>query len=452
MDMDIHSSNISQFIKYLFWKRKGAMPSQELIDSWTSLSNEEIQVHLKNLFSTWGLSDEEMKQEVQKFILSQSSAGSTTEIDPNQDSSGSNERMNLHTGKVVYEPPVGSQPFTQSTNEPSEPEITKEEIKYQAPENDVFLEDHEDLGKSGRGIISKIVLFLLALGLGAGGFYGYKYYQFQNLKRIYVLTDNVAVRNANGELVGRMDMVPNAKVSSFSSLRVLDDKDYPIMVDGSEYDYRKVILDSIGFSDFLWNKEEVAAYVNSNYVTDDESDFQIYKNVFKDIFNNAKENKVLNSAYRKVIVRSILMRDDLHNAYLLNPCATNDKSLTGVLKYQVAGSKALVVLAKLSDGKYYIFSGNNETGMYEVPKEVQLKNPYSDDMEALPKQDYLFKKNGDQFLLYSCKGERTPYFTVNDVSGKLWYIAWEPPQFVDPYNLYNDSNSSDILDSDNFTH
>lgn len=449
--MDIHTSNIAQFIKYLFWKRKGAMPSQELIDSWTSLNNEEIQLHLKNLFSTWGLSEEEMNQEIQKFIHSQRPTNPTTEMDPNLDAFEPNERMNLHTGKVVYEPPVYPNSPSQPRTEPLEPESTKEERWQREPENDVFLEDHEDIGKGGSRIVSKILLFLLALGLGAGGFYGYKYYQFQNLKRIYVLTDNVSVRNANGELVGRMDMVPNAKLSSFSSLRVLDDKDYPIVVDGAEYDYRKVILDSIGFNDFLWNKEEVAAYVNSNYVTDDESDFQIYKNVFKDIFNNAKENKALNSAYRKVIVRSILMRNDLRNDYLLNPCATNDKSLSGILKYQVAGSKTLVVLAKLSDGKYYIFSGNNETGMYEVPKEVQLKNPYSEELESLPRQDYLFKKNGDQFLLYSCKGERTPYFTVNDVSGKLGYIAWEPPQFVDPYNLYNDSNNPIIIDSDNLT-
>lgn len=50
----IDRNNIEGFISYLYKKKYNKNPSYDIVQSWKILSNEEIQHHLKELYTSWG--------------------------------------------------------------------------------------------------------------------------------------------------------------------------------------------------------------------------------------------------------------------------------------------------------------------------------------------------------------------------------------------------------------
>ena len=66
--MSINNNNIADFISFLFRKRKGTEPPQELLDRWKALSNDEIGIQLSGLFQSWGLTDEDKRMEINTYF------------------------------------------------------------------------------------------------------------------------------------------------------------------------------------------------------------------------------------------------------------------------------------------------------------------------------------------------------------------------------------------------
>lgn len=69
--MRINRENITQFISYLFWKRKGEAPSRDLLESWEILDDEAIQEHLQVLFHNWGYDEVAQQKEIGAFFIAE---------------------------------------------------------------------------------------------------------------------------------------------------------------------------------------------------------------------------------------------------------------------------------------------------------------------------------------------------------------------------------------------
>jgi len=389
--MKINSGNITDFISYLFWKRKHEAPSNELLNSWRGLSDTDIKEHLEILFQNWGYDDEAREKGIEDFLKSQKRPDNDFILE---------KEIRKTTTVPIFDIPQHSQ--------------------YQS---DDYQEEHEYLESKKKYtviIISSILVVLLAVS----GYFLYQFVHFKNLNYVYVLTDNVAVRDKNGKLIARMDVYGNPANNSFSFLRALDNKDYEIEVDGQKYDYRKVLLDSVNFVDFLFHKSDKTSFVNTNYVTNNKNDFQKYREVFKNINNNQKESNKLTSPYRKVIIGSLSQNTRFKDLYLENTCNSNDKTLSSIIQYQIPNSSVMVVVAKLSDGQYYLLSGNNESQVYEEPRPIYFKTPFVSEMKLLKDQDFIFKQTNNSYFLYKCNGSDTEYYAVLDGTGKVKYFKW----------------------------
>lgn len=395
--MKINNGNIVDFINYLFWKRKNEAAPNELLDSWRGLSDADIEQHLQVLFQNWGYDNAAQEQEIDHFLQSKNTAN------PDDD--------------FIIEEEISPSPKTPIYDIPQRP--TYKEPQYQEEYSNNY--EQQEPKKSYAGIIISSILILL---LVAAGYFLFQFVQYKNLNLVYVLTDNVAVRDVNGKLIARMDVYGNQANNSYSYLRALDNKDYEIGVDGKTYDYRKVLLDSINFMDYLFHRKESTSFVNTNFVTNNKNDFKKYREVFKNINNNQKENSKLTSAYRKIIIGSLSEDSKFNGLYLENTCNSNDKSLSSIIQYQIPGSSVQVVVAKLSDGQYYMLSGNNDSQVYEAPQIVYFKTPFVSDMKPLKDQDFIFKQNNNSYFLYKCNGSDTEYYAVMDGAGKIKYFKW----------------------------
>lgn len=63
----INSNNITQYIEFLFQQKNGVSAPQEVLASWSNLSNEEVSIHLQTLYQHWNLPIAEIQILEQKF-------------------------------------------------------------------------------------------------------------------------------------------------------------------------------------------------------------------------------------------------------------------------------------------------------------------------------------------------------------------------------------------------
>lgn len=63
----INSTNITQYIEFLFQQKNGVSAPEEVLASWSNLNNEEVSMHLQTLYQHWSLPSTEIQLLEQKF-------------------------------------------------------------------------------------------------------------------------------------------------------------------------------------------------------------------------------------------------------------------------------------------------------------------------------------------------------------------------------------------------
>lgn len=399
--MEINNSNITEFITFLYKKNFNQSPPEEILASWQDLEVEDIPFYIDELFTSWNFSKEAGEEMIQEFV-----AKNKKVVPPF-----------IPTPAPKPEPIVTQPPPTQGSNQ-----------AYQQSNQTYQKVNHTNVTPIKNTRVYKQI-FSLSLVLFATFLLNFvlsKYKKFNEMNYIYVITDNVSIRDYDGNVVGRMDMFPDK--TSFALLRLMDNGTYDIKVGDQRYPCKKVLLDSIQFSDYLFNNKAAFAYVNENYVTDNKEEFQLFRTVFKEINNNAKEKNALNINHRKVIIGSLNHNPDLLGTYVLNTCNSNNKDFSSILKMQQKDGDLYVIVAKMSDGQYYQFVGNTATSTYEDPKKVQIKVPYKNEFSNLKTEDLIFKNNDANHYLYKCNGTNTNYMAVLNEVGTINYFKWASDQ------------------------
>ncbi|RQO31555.1 hypothetical protein DBR32_06245 [Taibaiella sp. KBW10] len=376
--MDINSSNIIDFIKYLYQKRLSQEASEDVLSSWSGLNDVEVQQYLDELFKTWNYTEADAQQEIKQYF--ESKAGSIPVAVPSPPTTTPNPAPAGNTNRA-YVP----------TNAPAK--------------------------KSSKTWL--LLLFIPVLAIGAYLLYQYK--QFKGLGYLYVTTDNVTIRDIEGNALGRMDIYPTA--NSVSYLRTTDKQSYNIKVNDKMYACRKVVFDSTRFNDYLFNNPKAFGYVNENYVIDDKDNFLVYRNVFREINNAKNESAGLTSPFRKVVVGSIKQAPALQKLYIVNTCSNSNKTYSALIK-QTLKDNVYGIVAQLSDGGYYMFYGNPETNTYEAPRPLRYKTAYTDAYTDLKNDNTLFKFANDTYFLFNCDGSAKEYYTKFDNSGKIEYVKY----------------------------
>lgn len=385
--MEVNGRNITGIIKYLYEKRLNQAASEEVLQSWTNLTDPEARMHLNQLFQTWGYTQEQIDDELKQYF------------------SGTNG-SNVSTPPA---PPAGNTPPPQQ----QAPAYTTQQAPPRQPVQQ----------KKSRSN-SWIWILLLPL-LAAGGYVLYKFQQFKNLHYLYVTTDNVSIRDHEGNNIGRMDIF--AANHSVSFLRTTDINTYPIKVGDNVYQCRKVLFDSTAFTDYLFNKPAAFGYVNENYVIDDKDNFIVYRNVFQVINGIKNENASLTSPFRKTIVGSIRQNPAMKELYIMNACNNGDKTYDALITNKNKNEVHQVV-ALMSDGNYYIFSGNPTKQEYEAPKPFQYKVPGADQLSPYQNDNFLFRYVNKTYFIFDCNGTPRDYYTVMDDKGLIEYAkySYEP--------------------------
>ncbi|HRP89895.1 MAG TPA: hypothetical protein PKX92_07635 [Edaphocola sp.] len=394
----INENNIIDFIKYLYQENIGNAPSQEVLDSWTGLSDIEIDEYLQQLFENWKFSEEQIFQEINNFLNIQNN----------------NQKIEEH----------------QNGNQAENEDIPFDEYN-DTDSDDAEQENHEAYTINNESNATEFPYqnkksytwfwFFLLIILGIGAFVVYKFQKFKNLKYLYVTTDNVSIRDINGNNIGRMDIFPTKNSVSF--LRTTGPETFPITIKNKEYQNRQVLTDSTSFLDYLFNKKEAFAYVNENYVIDNKDNFIIYRNVFKAINNSKNENNNLTAKYRMVIVGSLKMKPELMDLFIVNSCNNNDNNYTSIVKSKTKNN-TFQVIAQLSNGKYYIFSGQPDDNNFSAPQAFNYKVNGSDQYVNYENEELLFKKQNGVYFIYDCNKVAREYYVNIDNNGSLQFAKY----------------------------
>ncbi|MBL7703959.1 MAG: hypothetical protein JNM21_00300 [Taibaiella sp.] len=382
--MEVNGKNITGIIKYLYEKRLNQAASEEVLQSWSNLTDPEARMHLNQLFQTWGYTQEQVDAELQQYFSDSATPDLNSTIAP-------------LTGNT---PPPQQQAAPYTTQQQSPPRQPLPQKKARSS-----------------GWLWIILLPLLA----AGAYVIYKFQQFKNLHYLYVTTDNVSIRDHEGNNIGRMDIF--ASGNSVSFLRTTDINTYPIKVGNNIYQCRRVIFDSTAFTDFLFNKPEAFGYINENYVIDDKDNFIVYRNVFQVINGVKNENASLTSPFRKTIVGSIRQNPAMKDLYIMNACNNGDKTYSALITIKNKEDIHQVV-ALLSDGKYYIFSGNPTKQEYEAPQPFQYKVPGIEQLNPYQNDNLLFRYVNKTYFIFDCNGTARDYYTVLDNKGLIDYAKY----------------------------
>lgn len=385
--MEVNGRNITGIIKYLYEKRLNQAASEEVLQSWSNLTDPEARMHLNQLFQTWGYTQQQIDDELKQYFSG---------------TPGSNV-----SNPTV--PPAGNTPPPQQ----QAPAYTTQQTPPVQP-----VTPKKSRSKSWTWVL------LLPI-LAVGGYVLYKFQQFKNLHYLYVTTDNVSIRDHEGNNIGRMDIF--AANNSVSFLRTTDINTYPIKVGDNVYQCRRVLFDSTAFTDYLFNKPAAFGYVNENYVIDDKDNFIVYRNVFQVINGIKNENASLTSPFRKTIVGSIRQNPAMKELYIMNACNNGDKTYDALITNKNKDEVHQVV-ALMSDGKYYIFSGNPTKQEYEAPKPFQYKIPGSDQLSPYQNDNFLFRYVNKTYFIFDCNGTPRDYYTVMDDKGLIEYAkySYEP--------------------------
>lgn len=387
--MSINKNNVAPFITYLFKKRRGAEPPQQLLDGWSALNNEEIATQLSGLFQSWGLTDEDKRMEVNAFL---------------KESLFGNAKPETVSNHVVL-PPIDTQ--TKVNNNPPK------------PRKNIWLRG---------GMVLAIILAI---------YVGYQFLAYKNLDWIYTITDNVSVRNEQKEVVARMDLFALENgTPSYQKLIAADKEIYNRSIDNSDklYPCRKVYLTDFGFWDFLIGKNVAYGYVNNNYIVDNEKEYKLYQTVFKEVKNNKAENTALKAVYRKVIIGSMSLEASLENLYIalhegnLPKAAIN--STYGIVKQTLKNNAQYVIIAGLSDGNFYRFEGDIQSNHFSNPVQVLQK-----DMEGNEKVltgAFRFANTGDDIALFDCLTKSiTNLVAIKDGDGKFARFEYKAPTILE---------------------
>ena len=371
--MPINKNNITAFIKHLYQTRHNTLPGEDILKSWSSLSEVEIQQHLSDMTAKWGWTSSRLQSEVDQFLK-------TTPVQNN----------------VTTIPPI---------------------VPNTAPAQTV------ERVKTSRGK-SKVWLIALLVILGGGGLYGFTTYsKFNNLPRLYSTTDNITIRNSKGVSVGRMDVFE--KSNSISSLRAVDDKVYNIAAENDTKisECRKLLLDDATFSDYLFGNEKKTVYVNKTFLTTNKDYGRLQKNVFAELYKYPKELAQMRSDMRKIIIGSLEMNPNLSSLFVRNACGNSSSSFTSIIKHKLKDGETISIICKLSDNKYYKFTGNPDKDNYMPPQVMQFKSPTDGSMTDIQDADLLFKLNDGQYQIFNCRQEYTGAYSEFDDRGDITYFS-----------------------------
>lgn len=378
--MRINQSNLQSFITHLFQLRNGNKPSQEILNSWSQISDEDIMLHLRNMTQQWGWTEVKLQSEINNFL----------------------------------NPPITNpNPETESYTPPPSFTATPE---YKT-------------NKKGKNFL---LLFVLVVIFSVCGYVLWQYNKFNNLQRLYSVTDNVSIRDESGKTIGRMDIFGSS--NSITSLRAADNTIYNIVVDkqGNVSESRKLLKNDATFSDYFWGNKEMEMYVNKNFLTNNADYADIQKTVLAEISKTSKEMTQLKSHIRKVIIGSMGMDIEFKNLYIKNPCNNNTNEYTSILKHTLKDKKTISVICKLSDNKYYKLKGNPDENIYYPPQLAQVLNPMTGSLIPIEGPNLLFKYNVGKYNMYTCNKVETGFFAHYDNDGDIDYFMWQQIDAADP--------------------
>ena len=390
--MSINKSNIADFIRYLFRKRKGTEPPQSLLDGWAALSNDEIGTQLSGLFQSWRLTDEDKRMEINIFL------------------------------KDVLFTPKPTQPQRPATVvvPPSNPLPPK-------------FSDNITTKKKSNKTIKAIGALVAVLILG---FLCFKYIAFKNTKFLYTITDNVSIRDDENKVVARMDLFPvQGATPSFQKLKALDDQIYYKSIDdsGQLFPFRKVLLKESTFFSYLFGQNKEVGYVNTNYVVDNVKEFDLYQTAFKEVKNNRPENEDLKAIYRKIIIGSMGTDAGTDQKFIVLHTNSIPRSAVnatyGIVKQAIKTNVKYNIIAGLSDGFYYSFLGDIQSNEYTAPQKIMMVDA-NGETKALAGSYRFINKDG-RIALYDCMtNSATNYMSQKDANGNILSFVYEAPDIL----------------------
>lgn len=387
--MSITRNNIADFITFLFRKRKNQSPPQELLNGWTALSNEEITSQLNGLFQSWGLTEEDKRMEINAFF---------------KETLFSTKTQPVPAQRV---PPVVNQPQTTA------PFVFNKKKKSKWP---------------------YFVIVLLAV---IGCYIGYQYMGYSSMKYVYTITDNVSVRNEAKEIIARMDLFEvQGTTPSFQKLKAVDDAIYPRSIDDTEKTYpcRKVLVKDVSFFNYLFKRNDITGYVNTNYVVDSDKEFTLYQTAFKEVKNSRAENSSLTAIYRKIIIGSMGLDNANENRYIALHTQGLPKSAInatfGIIKQTIKENIKYVIIAGLSDGYYYSFEGDVRSNTFEAPEQIMITTAEGENKPL--SGAYRFMNRENKIILYDCLlNAPTNYEAKKESSGKITSFKYEAPTLIE---------------------
>lgn len=389
--MSIHQGNIAAFITFLFKKRKGTEPPQALLGGWSVLSNDEIANQLSGLFHSWGLTDEDKRSEINAFLK---------------------ETL-----------------FTPKPANPPRPTVVVPPPNSSPQGNTDVLEE-----KKSNPFKKRLIYILLGVVLL---FIGYKYIAFRNIKYLYTITDNVSVRNDDNKIVARMDLFPvSGATPSFQKLKALDNEIYYKRIDndGQLYPFRKVLLEDNNFLGYLFNQHGEIGYVNTNYVVDNQKEFDLYQTAFKEVKNNRAENADLKAVYRKIIIGSMSLEPGNTDKYITlhtNSIPRSAANATyGILKQNIKTNVKYNIIAGLSDGYYYSFLGDIQANEYQAPQQISMIDEAGNSKPLVG--TYRFINTDGDIKLYDCLTNSSTYYkAVKNDDGNIASFKYDKPNIID---------------------
>lgn len=396
--MSINKNNIADFITFLYRKKKGQDPPLQLTEGWKALSNEEIAEQLSGLFHSWGLNDEDKRNEINAFfkdtLFAPKPQQPATRVVP------------------VAVPPV--EQYQTTAPPPLVPQRSRRKWPFIA--------------------VGILVLIL--------GYTGYRYLAYSSMQYLYTITDNVLVRDEHSEIVARMDLYKvDGSVPSFQKLKAVDKEIYYRSIDNTnnQYPFRKVLLKDGGFLSYLFKGSKDIGYVNTNYVVDNVKEFDLYQTAFKEVKNNRAENADLKAIYRKIIIGSMSQDGDLESKYIALhtsgiPRAAADATY-GIIKQPIKDNVQYLIIAGLSDGFYYRFEGDIKNNNYTAPQQVMV---IGEDKTSKPLSGtYRFMNRDGKIILYDCATNTPTYYEAKkDANGQISAFEYKAPtlleQIMDP--------------------
>ncbi len=384
----IGKNHIESYISHLFFLRHQKNPPTALVEKWKSLPDERIDKELEGLYVSWSWSILQGKKEEQDFLLS------LKKVDTNSPTSDSSIKS---TRKIPRW------------------------IKF--------------IG------ISLPIMFLLYLS--------YQYYSFKNPNYLYALTNNIAIRDGNTKIVGRMDLysrvVKNDSNPTVEKIRMYGQSKEVFLIDGEEVAFNRVILDTNNFWGYLQSDENSIGYVNASTVTQEKDEQKMHKQVFYNIKDNNLELKELKFAHRKIIVNCLQENRQLKKLQIAAPCreSNSGRKALGIIRQELVKDEKYCLIAKLDNGKYYRFVGDIKNDFYKEPEQVEYQFEDESDLSAL-EGDYLFKFNGKTFDIIDCSTLQRVGQSVNGNDGAIDHFTFFRPE---PAVTPSIDSPSDLIDT-----